>query len=252
MSKIVEIKIKRHRGGERCPHVGIKLGFVVISTASDIRPKVSLDLFPPSFPWPAPGSSSVVPRLFTVVSARPRTCCTGVPSSVVSQFLRSSNCLTDCPFQLSTITPFFVCVCKRQCKSHPVVLCARKSLCPLAHSHTRAHSATTTSHCLFNSPSLRPRPHPLTKRLCVQIAEALSWRCLSSYERSQLSKIFMPSDGRYMYPHPPPNMSYDYGAYPPNTYDNSQYPPGHPGAPQRHPNHVNAKIPHSFTCNSLP
>lgn len=51
----------------------------------------------------------------------------------------------------------------------------------------------------------------------------------------------MPSDGRYMYPHPPPNMSYDYGAYPPNTYDNPQYPPNHPGAPQRPPHPVNAE-----------
>jgi len=51
----------------------------------------------------------------------------------------------------------------------------------------------------------------------------------------------MPSDGRYMYPHQPQNMSYDYGAYPPNTYDNSQYPPNQPGAPQRPPHPVNAK-----------
>ena len=51
----------------------------------------------------------------------------------------------------------------------------------------------------------------------------------------------MPSDGRYMYPHPPPNMSYDYGAYPPTTYDNSQYPPNHPGAPPRHPHHVSTQ-----------
>ncbi|KAF9649197.1 hypothetical protein BDM02DRAFT_3186495 [Thelephora ganbajun] len=45
----------------------------------------------------------------------------------------------------------------------------------------------------------------------------------------------MPSDGRYMYPHQPPNMTYDYGAYPPGTYDNSQYPPNQPGVPQRPP-----------------
>jgi len=51
----------------------------------------------------------------------------------------------------------------------------------------------------------------------------------------------MPSDGRYMYPHPPPNMSYDYGAYQHNTYDNSQYPSNQPGAPQRPPHPVNAK-----------
>ena len=51
----------------------------------------------------------------------------------------------------------------------------------------------------------------------------------------------MPSDGRYMYPHPPPNMSYDYGAYQQNTYDNSQYPPGQPAATQRPPHPVNAK-----------
>lgn len=50
----------------------------------------------------------------------------------------------------------------------------------------------------------------------------------------------MPPDGRYMYPHPPPNMSYDYGAYPPNTYDNSQYPPSQPGPSQRSPHPVNA------------
>jgi hypothetical protein len=59
----------------------------------------------------------------------------------------------------------------------------------------------------------------------------------------------MPSDGRYMYPHPPPNMSYDYGAYPPTTYDNPQYTPNHPGAPQRPPHPVNPRF---FTCNPLP
>ena len=51
----------------------------------------------------------------------------------------------------------------------------------------------------------------------------------------------MPSDGRYMYSHPPPNMSYEYGAYQPTTYDNSQYPPNQPGAPQRPPHPVNVK-----------
>ena len=61
----------------------------------------------------------------------------------------------------------------------------------------------------------------------------------------------MPSDGRYMYPHPPPNMSYEYGAYPPTTYDSSQYPPNHPGAPQRPQHPVIAKTPHSFTCKTL-
>jgi len=51
----------------------------------------------------------------------------------------------------------------------------------------------------------------------------------------------MPSDGRYMYQHSPANMSYEYGAYPPNTYDNSPYHPGQPGAPQRPQPPVNAK-----------
>ena len=44
-----------------------------------------------------------------------------------------------------------------------------------------------------------------------------------------------------MYQHPPTNMSYEYGAYPPSTYDNSPYHPGQPGAPQRPPPPVNAK-----------
>lgn len=68
----------------------------------------------------------------------------------------------------------------------------------------------------------------------------------------------MPSDGRYMYPHPPPNMPYDYGAYPANTYDNSQYPPSQSGATQRPPHPVNANpsvfhvYPRSFMTHSQP
>ena len=117
--------------------------------------------------------------------------------------------------------------------------CARKASCWLGLRHTRARSFTTTSLVLrFADPSslftFSDHNDPV-----LQAAETIA-RGVHPVTTLVTTKFFMPSDGRYMYPHPPPNMSYDYGAYPPNTYDNPQYPPSQPGPPQRPPHPVNA------------
>lgn len=136
----IETKIKSVIERERCVHVGGLDLFVVISTASDIRPPSI------SFPFPSPGIRLGLPWLpqgSLPSSASSLTLLHGCSESRRKSILP----LVEPPHLLSfpiiylpsTITLFFICVCKRLSRSR-LVLFTRASHSPRSVLVTRGHT----------------------------------------------------------------------------------------------------------------